>query len=380
MRICAVTGSRADWGLLKPVLARLRASDVKLQLLVTGSHLQNTFGHTVESIEADGFRIDRRVPLEREGDDELSITRAMASAIAGIAAALNDLKPDLLLILGDRYEIFAAAQAALFARIPVAHIAGGDISEGAYDDAMRHAISKLSHLHFATNADARQRLLQMGENPQHVFNTGSPGVDNLLTTPRWNSSMLERTLHFNLRRYNIAISFHPATLDPLEPEEQIAPLLDVLATRDTETGLIFTGANADSGGDRINGVIRAFVNQHENACFTMSLGSAGYFSLIEQVDLLVGNSSSGLYEAPTLRTPTVDIGLRQQGRLRGPSVCHVDNDRDAIANALGSLSKHPPTDYFNPYGEGTASAAICETLLSIDNPGHLLIKHFTVPA
>ncbi len=376
MRICAVTGSRADWGLLRPVLSRLRSSAAQLQIIATGSHLDTAFGHTIDDVEADDFTVDRRVPLEREGDDALAVSLAMAEAVAGIARALSELRPDILLILGDRYEIFAAAQASLIAGIPVAHIAGGDISEGAFDDAIRHAITKLSHLHFTTNADARRRVLQLGEPEQRVFDCGSPGIDALLETKRWSRQALEERLRFRLRTHNLAITFHPVTLDDAEPEAQLGPLLEALDSLGPKTGLVFTGANADNGGHGFNKLIRDFVETHENACFTLSMGQGGYYSLVEQADMVVGNSSSGLYEAPSLRTPSLDIGIRQQGRLRGPSVLHADNDARLIREAIHSLLANPPVDFSSPYGDGKASQRIADALLDLEEPHKLLIKHF----
>ncbi len=376
MRICAVTGSRADWGLLKPVLMRLRASTASMQLVVTGSHLDTRFGHTVDDIRADGFTPDRQVTLDLEGDDPCAVAKAMGRAVGGIAEALHSLQPDILLVLGDRYEIFAAAQAALLLRIPVAHIAGGDITEGAFDDAIRHAISKLSHLHFTTNAEAGRRVLQLGEASSRVFISGSPGIDALIGTPRWDRQQLQRHIGFSLRRRNLAITFHPVTLDDTEPEAQIAPLLAALEAMDDTTGLIFTGANADNGGQRINRLLRDFADTHDNACFCVSLGQAGYYSLVEQADLVVGNSSSGLYEAPSLHTPTLDIGTRQQGRLRGPSVLHAENEHIAIGRMIESILRDPPQDFSNPYGDGVASRRIADVLLAIDDPRQLLIKHF----
>ena len=376
MRICAVTGSRADWGLLKPVLTRLQGSAAQVQLVVTGSHLDARFGHTVDDIQADGFTPDRRVALGLEGDDACAVATAMGNAVGGITAALHSLQPDVLLILGDRYEIFAAAQAALLLRIPVAHIAGGDITEGAYDDAIRHAITKLSHLHFTTNAQARRRVLQLGEAPSRVLDCGSPGIDALLETARWDRQQLQRALGFQLRPRNLAITFHPVTLDDAKPEAQLTPLLTALQALGDTTGLIFSGANADNGGQRINQLLQEFVRARDNTCFCVSLGQAGYYSLVEQADLVVGNSSSGLYEAPSLHTPTLDIGTRQQGRLRGPSVQHAPNEADAIGRMIESMLRHPPRDFSNPYGDGNASRCIADALLAIKDPRQLLIKHF----
>lgn len=376
MRVCAVTGSRADWGLLRPVLHRLRDSSAVLQLVATGSHLNEAFGLTLSDIEADGFIPDRCVPLDRRGDHPRGVAAAMASAITGLAGALDELHPDIVLILGDRYEIFAAAQAALLLRIPVAHIAGGDISEGAFDDAIRHAISKLSHLHFTTHAAARRRVLQLGEPAERVFDTGSPGIDALLETPRWDRATLEQRLGFGLRERNLAVTFHPATLDPAGPAAQVEPLLDALDRLGPDIGLVFTGANADDGGERINRRIQAYVADRANACFHLSLGQAGYYSLVAEADLVVGNSSSGLYEAASLGTPTLDIGVRQQGRLRGPGVRHARNDAEQIHAAIVSMLNDPPRELTNPYGDGRASERIVDVLLSITDPRSLLIKHF----
>lgn len=376
MRICAVSGSRADWGLLKPVLNALRRSQISVQLVATGSHLDPAFGHTLDAVTADDFAADRCVPLTRVNDAADGVAAAMGDALPGLTRALLDLAPDILLLLGDRYEIFAAAQAALLSRIPIAHIAGGDISEGAYDDAMRHAISKLAHLHFATNEDARRRLLQMGEADDRVFMSGSPGIDALMSTPRWQRTELEQRLGFRLRPRNLAITFHPATLDSASPTEQIRPLLEALESFGDDTGLIVTGSNADTGGTAIGTAMNEFVARHDNACFCQSLGAAGYYSLLQMADAVVGNSSSGLYEAPSLRTPTVDIGIRQQGRLRGPSVRHADNHADAIVAAIRAVLDAPPDDFTNPYGDGQASERIAAVLTGIGDPTRLLQKRF----
>jgi UDP-hydrolysing UDP-N-acetyl-D-glucosamine 2-epimerase len=376
MRICVVTGSRADWGLLKPILGRLRDAPVAVTLIATGGHLSDRFDQTATLVEADGFPIDHRVPLPLDDDDSLGVARATATALTGVAGVLGQERPDLLLILGDRYEIFAAAQAAMIMRVPIAHIAGGDISEGAYDDAIRHAITKLSHLHFTTNADAERRVIQLGEPSERVFNTGSPGIDALLETPRWSREELERRIGMPLRTRNLAVTFHPATLDPHPPLEQLSPLLDAIGRLGEDTGIVFTGSNADTGGQTISRAISEFAGTHPNCCFIPSLGPAGYYSLVEHADLVVGNSSSGLYEAPSLRTPTLDIGMRQQGRLRGASVHHVENDADAIADAIHHLLAEPPADFSSPYGDGQASRRIVDVLLAIDDPRTLLIKHF----
>ena len=219
-------------------------------------------------------------------------------------------------------------------------------------------------------------MIQLGESADRVFEVGSPGIDALREMPRWTREQLAQRLGFDLRPRNLAITYHPATLDTRDASSQIEPLLDALDTQPDDIGLIFTGANADNGGQTINRMLQTFVSTRPNACYAVSLGQAGYFSLIEQVDLVLGNSSSGLYEAPSLGTPTLDIGIRQQGRLRGPSVRHAPNDTDAIQEAVTMLLQEPPTDFTNPYGDGHASGRIVNTLLAIDDPRALLIKHF----
>lgn len=375
--LCAVSGTRADWGLLRPVLALIRQTpNLHLQLIVTGSHLANGFGDTQNQIAADGFAIDARVDLGLDGDDAPAISHALGTAVSGFGAALARLRPDLLLVLGDRYEILGAVQAATIARIPVAHIAGGDITAGAFDDALRHAISKLSHLHFPTNDPAHRRLLQMGEPAQRIYPCGSPGIDNILATPRLSRTVLEQRLGMPLRRRNLAITFHTATLDTRAADTQLAPLLHALAALDDDHGLIFTGANADPGGATINRLLQDFVAQRPHACLVASLGAQAYYSLVAQADLVIGNSSSGLYEAPSLGTPTVNIGNRQAGRLRGPSVIDCDNQTEAIAQAIHRVLDAPPQNMHNPYGDGNAAPCIVAALAAIDDYAALLNKPF----
>lgn len=376
-RICAVTGSRADWGLLRPVLAGIRDSKtLTLQLAVTGSHLSATHGHTLDAIEADGFGVDTRVDLAQAGDSAGDVTRALGRGVLGFADALQNLAPDLLLVLGDRYEILAAVQAALIARVPVAHIAGGDITEGAFDDAIRHAITKLAHLHFVTHPAARRRVLQMGEDPAHVFLSGSPGIDQLLATPRLDRQALAASLGFALRARNLAITFHPATLAQAEPLDQLEALLTALDRLGPDTGLIFTGANSDTGGDALNARLAGFVAAREHACLHPSLGQQRYYSLVAAADAVVGNSSSGLYEAPSLGTPTVNIGRRQAGRPRAASVIDCAAAADAIAAAIHAAYALDMSAVDNPYGDGRAAERILAVLRGPWDGEALIHKRF----
>lgn len=376
-RICVVSGSRADYGLLLPVLRAIQTEpSLHLSLAVTGSHLETHLGHTVDAILADGFEIDAAVPLGLNSDDPVTITRALGSAVSGFATALARLQPDMLLVLGDRYEIFAAVQAALIARIPVCHIAGGDVTQGAFDDAIRHAITKLSHLHCATTDQAAQRLRQLGEDDAHIFITGSPGIDQLLATPRLDAKTLSDRLGMTLRPRNLAITFHPATLDCDDAVDQVQQLLGALAALGDGVGLIFTGSNADPQGQAVNQAVRAFVSRHDHAVMHDSLGQQGYYSLLAIADAVVGNSSSGLYEAPSFGTPTVNIGTRQSGRLKAQSVIDCAAQTDAIAAALHQAFSYGRQQTSNPYGDGKATARILDILMRPWDLRQLLAKSF----
>ena len=376
-RILAVTGSRADYGLLLPVLRGIDAHPgLQLLLAVTGSHLEPRLGNTAESIKADGFGIDASIPLGLHTDDTITVTRALSHAVAGIGEAIDRLQPDLLLVLGDRYEIFGAVQAALIARVPVAHIAGGDLTEGAFDDAIRHAITKMSHLHFVTNSQAARRVSQLGEADECIHLTGSPGIDQLLDTPLLERLDLEQRLGMPLRQRNLAITFHPATLDTENALEQLDQLLAALKRLGRDTGLVFTGSNADPMGQALNAAVQDFVDQHDNAVRHISLGQQGYYSLINEVDAVVGNSSSGLYEAPSLHTPTVNIGERQKGRLKADSVIDCPAQADAIYDAILQAFKTDCSGMDNPYGDGKASERILKVLGGPWSPTQLIHKRF----
>jgi len=376
-RICAVTGSRADYGLLLPVLRAMQQHpDLELCLIATGSHLESRYGHTIDSITEDGFHVDAQIPVNLGGDDAIDISQALAAVVGGMAEQLDRLTPDLLLVLGDRYEILGAVQAALIARIPVAHIAGGDVTEGAFDDPIRHAISKMSHIHFATNERAVQRLRQLGEVDDRIYLTGSPGIDLLLATPRLSTAKLESRLGMPLHARNLAITFHPTTLQLEEAEAQLEALLAALHELGPDTGLIFTGSNADPKGDTLNRMVGDFVSVHSNAVQHLSLGQQAYYSLLAACDAVVGNSSSGLYEAPSLHTPTVNIGDRQKGRLKAHSVFDCPAETEAIKAAIIRACGTDCSQVENPYGDGMATERIISVLAAPWRPGDLIQKRF----
>ncbi len=382
-RICVVTGSRADYGLLHPLLDALRsADDFELLVIATGMHLAPEFGSTYQVIEQDGFRLDARVDMLLSSDTPAGIAKSVGLGVIGFADALAVLHPDIVLVLGDRFEILAAVQAALFARIPVAHIAGGDLTEGAVDDAVRHSITKMAHLHFVTNSDAARRVRQLGEDPRHVFNVGSPGIDNLLRTERLDRAQLEIALGLRFQPRNLLVTFHPSTLERVPAATQLQELFAALDHHAADTGLIFTKPNADMGGRELGRQIDEFVATHAHAAAFASLGNQRYYSLITAVDAVVGNSSSGLYEVPSFGKPTVNIGDRQKGRLRAASVIDCAPERTAIHAAIDTAYALDCTNVANPYGNGQSVTRILAVLRQPFDAATLVQKAFIdqVPA
>ncbi len=377
VRVCAITSTRADYGLLRGVLAEIQATpQLELRILVTGTHLDVKHGYTLQEIKADGWEPDALVDLEFSGDDGLSTAAAAGLAISRGAAALSELDPDIVLVLGDRFEIFAFAAASTVLRLPIAHIAGGDTTEGAFDEAFRHSITKMSHLHFVTNEEARARVMQMGEDPRHVWNAGSPGVDAILRTPLWPAETVAKLLGWELRPRNLVITFHPPTLDKTPATTQLEELLIALDRLGPETGLIFTRPNADPSGGELADIVESFVANRPHAILRDSLGARLYYSVVALSDAVVGNSSSGLIEAPALGSPTVDIGSRQAGRLAGPSVVHSPASHREILAAIHSAFGIDRDKIQSPYGGGRTAKTIAEVLASLVDPRTLLDKKF----
>jgi len=378
-KICVVTGTRAEYGLLRWVMEGIRQSpELELQLIATGMHLSPEFGMTVEAIEEDGFTIDRKVEMLLSSDTAVGITKSMGLGMIGFADALAELKPDLMLVLGDRYEIFAAAASAMIARIPIAHLHGGEATEGLIDEPIRHSITKMSHLHFVAAEEYRRRVIQLGEQPENVFNVGGLGIDNILRLKLLARDELEEALNFKLRKRNLLITFHPVTLEQNTSAQQMDELLAALAEL-KDTGLVFTMPNADTEGRVLFDKIKEFCAEHPQARAYSSLGQLRYLSCIQHVDGVVGNSSSGLAEVPSFKKGTINIGDRQRGRLRAASVIDCEPDQDSIRNALKRLYsaefQAQLSAVENPYGNGGASGAIVRRLesQSLDN---LLKKRF----
>ncbi len=336
MKLCFATSTRADWGLLSPVARAMSAEpDVQVQILATNMHLMAEYGHSADEITADGFAIDAAVPMELKGEGEAARVRAMAQCMAGTADALERLRPDALVVLGDRYEMLAVASAAAVMRVPVVHIAGGEVSQGAVDDDIRHAITKLSALHLTATEPYRRRVVQMGEEPGRVVNTGAIGVWNIMNRPLMSRAELESSLGFGLDGPLAVVTYHPATLGDADPAACFAELLAAL---DEHPSLrcIITYPNNDAGADGLIPLIRAYAEARPGRMLAVpSLGARRYLSVLQYAAVVVGNSSSGIVEVPSTGTVTVDVGIRQQGRLCGPSVLHCGEGRAAISEAIG---------------------------------------------
>ena len=368
-KICIITGTRAEYGLLRWVMQGIKDdSELTLQIIATGMHLSPEFGLTYQAIEQDGFQIDRKVEMLTSSDTSVGIAKSMGLGLIGFADALNELQPDLIVVLGDRFEIFSAVSAALVARIPVAHLHGGETTEGAFDEALRHSITKMSHFHFVAAEVYQQRVIQLGEQPDRVFLVGGLGIDSIKRIQLLDRAGLEALLDFKLGPKNLLITFHPVTLETSTAENQMEELLVALAAL-KYTQLIFTMPNADTDGRALIKMVEKFVAQHPNARAYTSLGQLRYLSCIAQVDGVVGNSSSGLAEVPSFKKGTINIGDRQRGRLQAESVINCEPTCESIAASLVQLYS---TDFqarlhqgINPYGEGGASEKVVSTLKNI---------------
>lgn len=375
-KICVVTGTRADYGCLRWVMEDIRNTPgLELQIIATAMHLAPEFGLTYREIEQDGFFIDSKIEMLLSADTPTALAKSMGLGLIGVGEALQRLQPDLLLILGDRFEIFAAAASATVARIPIAHAHGGETTEGAFDEAMRHSITKMSHLHFVAAEEYRRRVIQLGEDPGRVFLVGGLGVDKVKKLDLLGREALEDALEFKLGEKNLLITFHPVTLEDATSAVQMNELLCALDELE-DTHLIFTMPNADTGGRLLIGMVEQFVASRSNSRAYVSLGDLRYLSCIRHVDGVIGNSSSGLTEVPSFGKGTVNIGDRQRGRLRAASVIDCEPNKRAIGAALQQLFspgfRAAVMATRNPYGEGGASKKIVQVLR--DFPLHSILK------
>ena len=379
MKVCVITGTRAEYGLLYWVIKALDADkNIELQLLVTGMHLSEEFGLTYKNIEKDGFRITKKIDCHLDSDSPVGISNSMAVALIGFAKAFEELKPELIIVLGDRFEIFSAVSAAMIARIPVAHCHGGEATEGLIDEPIRHSITKMSHLHFAATEEFRSRIIQLGEDPKNVFNVGALGIESINRLKLMSREELEASMAFQFSKRNVLVTFHPVTLENCTAEVQFKELLNSLSEL-KETNIIFTKANADTDGRIINTLIDDYVIGHKNAIAFASLGQLRYLSALKYVDVVVGNSSSGLIEAPSFKVPTVNIGDRQKGRIKAESVIDCEPNYESITSAIqlafSSEFKNKIKDLVNPYGTINASERIVE-LIKATNLKGILKKSF----
>lgn len=365
-RICVVTGTRAEYGLLRWVMEGIRGTPgLELQLVVTGMHLSPEFGLTYREIENDGFRIDSKVEMLLSSDTASGLAKSMGLGLIGFGDALEQLQPDMMLVLGDRFEIFSAVAAAMVARLPVAHLHGGEATEGAFDESIRHSITKMSHLHFVAAEPYRRRVIQLGEQPDRVFVVGGLGVESIGKLPLLDKPELEAALGFRFLRRNLLVTFHPVTLEHATAAQQMRELLSALESL-PDTQLIFTMPNADTDSRILFQMIEQYVATHGNARVFTSMGQLRYLSCLRYVDGVVGNSSSGLIEVPSFHKGTINIGDRQRGRLKAVSVIDCAPERQAISSALARLYsdefQRSLKDVQNPYGNGGASDRIVQVL------------------
>lgn len=367
-KVCVITATRAEYGLLKPVMDKIVMSgQLELQIVVTGAHLSPEFGLTYKEIVHDGFQITDKVEMLLSSDTGVGVTKSMAVELMGMADVYGRCNPDLVLVLGDRYEILIAAVAAMMAKIPIAHIHGGEITEGAYDDAIRHSITKMSQLHFTSTKEYRNRVIQMGEQPDRVYHVGALGVENIKQVPLLSKADLQESLGFLLDTDTIMVTYHPVTLEELPSEVQFQNLLDAIGTFQN-LKVIFTKANADTDGRIINKMIDEYVEKNQDRCIAFSsLGQVRYLSTLQFCKAVVGNSSSGIIEAPSFGIPTVDIGDRQRGRLAAQTVIHCDCEvadiEKALQKAFSQEFVKEIEKYSNPYEGTNTSQAIVDKIM-----------------
>jgi GDP/UDP-N,N'-diacetylbacillosamine 2-epimerase (hydrolysing) len=369
-KISVVTGSRADYGLLKKLMKLIQSdSNMTLEIIATGSHYSSDHGNTYREIESDGFRIDHKVEILENFVDEIGVSTAMGKAKLQITKILKDSRPDILLVLGDRYEILSAVICALLLKIPVAHIHGGEITQGAFDDSIRHAITKMSHVHFVSTEKSKQRVIQMGESMENIYLVGGLGVDAIEDLILVDKSEIEQSMKFTFAKKNLIVTFHPETNSELAPREQIKALLDALSEFE-DINFIFTGVNADPGSSQVTAEIMKFVETRTNAVLIHSLGQKNYFSSVFYSDGVIGNSSSGVLEVPSLRKPTVNIGNRQLGREFAESVVNCELRSEKIADAIRYIYSNEISKKLehneNPYGKGGASLKIYHQLKGLN--------------
>lgn len=379
-KICVVTGSRAEYGLLYWLIKEINADkDLKLQLIVTGMHLSPEFGLTYKEIQK-SFKIDKKIDMHLSSDTSVGISKSMSIAHTLFSKAYSKLKPDIVVVLGDRYEIFSATSAAMISQIPIAHIHGGELTEGSWDDNIRHCISKMAHIHFTATNEYRNRVIQLGEQPNRVFNTGGMGIENIKRLKLLSRSEFEKSINFKLNKKNILITFHPVTLENNTSKKQFKELLDAINGLDNKTNIIFTKTNSDLNGKVINQMINNFTKKYPKKSIGFSsLGQLRYLSALKYVDVLIGNSSSGLTEAPSFKKATINIGERQKGRIKAKSIINClpfkKDIKVSIKKVYSNNFQKLLNDVKNPYENGISSKKIVKILKKIQIK-NILKKNF----
>lgn len=380
-KICVVSGTRADFGLLTPLLNEIQNDDkLELQLVVTGMHLSPEFGSTYKVVE-EQFTINKKIEILLSSDSAIGVSKSMGLAQISFAEAYNELQPDIIVVLGDRYEIFSAAATAMMLKIPIAHISGGEITEGAIDDSIRHAITKMSHLHFVATEEYKNRVIQLGENPERIFNFGELGLDNIEKLTLLDQEAFEESIDYKLDEKSLLITYHPTTLEPIETIKQ--DFENILSELDSlkNTTLIFTKSNSDEGGRMINSIIDEYVSLNKNKAITFtSLGQLRYLSALQFVDAIVGNTSSGIVEAPSFKLATINIGNRQKGRMQGKNVINTSTESSSLKKAFAKLYSVDFSEQLkkaiNPYYNGGNAAFKTKEILKNENLETIVTKKF----
>ncbi len=380
-KICVVTGTRAEYGLLRWVMDGIsKSKTLDLQIVVTGMHLSPEFDLTYKAIENDGFKINKKIELLMSSDSPIGISKSIGLGLMSFPEAFKDLKPELILVLGDRFEILSAVISAMICRIPIGHISGGEATEGLIDESIRHSITKMSHLHFVAAEEYRSKVVQLGESPKRVFLVGGLGIDNILKLKLLNRNELEKSLNFRLGKNNLLVTFHPVTLENQTSEAQIKELLRAL-NKLKDTKIIFTMPNADTNGRIIFDLIKEYVKKNDNSKAFTSLGQLRYLSCVKHCDGVVGNSSSGISEIPSFKKGTINIGDRQKGRLKAKSIIDCSPNYKSISNALKKLYSNSFKEKLkvveSPFGNGGASKLIVQTLKR-QNLNNILKKSFYI--
>ena len=376
-KICVVTGTRAEYGLLQPIMQAIKEDQVlELQLVVTGMHLSPEFGLTYKTIEDDDFEISEKIEILLSSDTSIGVAKDIVLATISFSETLDRLKPDFIMVLGDRFELLAVAQVALVSRIPIVHLAGGDVTEGAFDEAIRHSITKMSQLHFVTNKESEKRVHQLGEDPENIHLVGNPGLDHLNSLKLMEKNELEKSLRYSFKSQNILVTFHSVTLDNAPAVNSFSALLEALDSLGEDIGIIFTRPNADTEGRQLIKMLDEYVEDRSNCIAYTSLGQLRYLSTVALVDVVVGNSSSGILEVPSLKTATVNIGDRQKGRLRADSIIDCEPITENIKESIQQAFKLDCSTVVNPYGDGNTTERVLKVLREINHPERLIKKHF----